>query len=78
MGKVVAGFPLVGGGTENIYYLLRKEVGSCCKAGIPFAHARRCCQLAEISADTDGLFTILFYHLFLNDRQNQTNKDSDA
>ncbi len=36
-------------------------MGRCSKAGIPFAHARHCCQMAQVSADTDGLFTILFY-----------------
>jgi hypothetical protein len=46
-------------------------MGRCCKAGIPIAQARHCCQITEISADTDGLFTILFYHPFLYDRQNQ-------
>jgi hypothetical protein len=32
----------------------------CCKAGIPFAHARHCCQIAQISAN------MIFSHIILS------------
>jgi hypothetical protein len=42
-------------------------MGRCCKAGNPFAHARRCCQMAQVSAD---MIFSQHYFIILNDSPN--------
>jgi hypothetical protein len=71
--KVVAGFPLVGGGTENLLSPLRKEVNGF-DAVKPAFHLRTRGTVARWLKfrPTRTVFSLYyFYRPFLNDRQNQ-------